>query len=295
MLSLDTKEKMSEPQQNELPLLKNGKPHVSYSEVGTWKGCSWRHKLLYIDGLGKYEANIYADYGHVVHSAVELFLNGTPIDLDKVEKELRDLWEERKYDDEAKIASRTLSAKAQGWNYTHDKVDTWVKSARTCLEALPIFLDSQFPGWKAVSAEHALYEDIEGLEFGKFKGFIDSVIEMPNGKHVILDWKTAGPRGWSLDKKRDFNVHAQLILYKHYWMRITGKPSRDVQTHFVLLKRNAKLKSAIAIVPVSGGPKSVEKANKMVSSMVKTMQRGLAIKNRFSCQFCEFKDTEHCT
>lgn len=146
-----------------------------------------------------------------------------------------------------------------------------------------------------MTAEHMLYEDIQGVEFGKFKGFIDSVIELPNGKHVILDWKTAGPKGWSLDKKRDFNIHAQLILYKHYWMKHTGKASKDVQTHFVLLKRNTKLKSAIAIVPCSAGPKAVESANKMVISMIKSMQRGMAIKNRYACTFCEFKGTPHCT
>ena len=31
-----------------LPLLRNGKPHVSYSEVSTWAGCGYRHNLLYI-------------------------------------------------------------------------------------------------------------------------------------------------------------------------------------------------------------------------------------------------------
>ena len=226
---------------------------------------------------------------------MEDFLNGKPIDLDILEANLKSVWDEKGYDTPEYISSQTLRAKAQGWDYKHEKFESWAKSARTSLEALPIFLNSQYPGWKSISAEHNLYEDIEDVEFGKFKGFIDSVIELPNGKHVILDWKTAGPKGWSRDKKQDFNVHAQLILYKNYWMKKTGKASKDVQTAFILLKRNAKLKSSIAIVPVSAGPKAVEKANKMVISMVKSMQRGMAIKNRYSCQFCEFKDTPHCT
>jgi len=284
-----------QPSTEGLPLLKNGKPHVSYSEVSTWKGCSWRHKLIYLDGITSDDKSPYLSYGSIVHDAVESFLNGKPVDLDFLEAAIRDSWTSQGFDTEEYISSQTLRAKGQGWNYTHDNVDAWVKSARTCLEALPIFLNSQFPGWKHVSAEHMLYEDIPDVEFGKFKGFIDSVIELPNGKHVILDWKTAGPKGWSQDKKRDFNIHAQLILYKHYWMKHTGKSSKDVQTHFVLLKRNSKMKSAIGIVPCSAGPKAVEKANKMVVSMVKSMQRGMAIKNRYSCTFCEFKDTPHCT
>lgn len=278
-----------------LPLLKNNKPHVSYSEVSMWKSCSWKHKLIYIDGITQEEKSPHLTYGTIVHDAVENFLNGSPIDLDGTEQSIRKSWEALGFDSPEFISSQTLRAKGQGWNYSHDGVDAWVLSARTCLEALPLFLSSEFPGWKPVAAEHQLYETIEGVDFGKFKGFIDSVIELPNGKHVILDWKTAGPKGWSMDKKQDFLIQAQLLLYKHFWMSTTGKPSRDIKTAFVLLKRNTKLKSAIGIVEISSGPKSMETAQKMVVSMVKTMQRGLAIKNRNSCKFCDFLGTPHCT
>ena len=279
----------------ELPLLLNKKPHVSFSEVSIWKSCSWRHKLIYIDSHTKEEKSPYLTYGKLTHSAIEEFLNTGSSNLDLLEEQLRQSWKDNDFDSDEFVAAQTLKAKSQGWNYVHDPVDLWVKSARTCLMALPTFLDKNFPGWKHVATEHGLYESIDDVEFGKFKGFIDSVIELPNGKHVILDWKTAGPRGWSQDKKRDFGVQAQLILYKHYWMKITGKPSKDVKTAFVLLKRNTSQKSAIGIVEVSSGPKMLEKATKMVVSMVKTMQRGSFMKNRYSCKFCEFANTPHCT
>jgi hypothetical protein len=284
-----------ENQEVNLFVLKNKKPHVSYSEVSAWKSCSWRHKLIYIDGVVQDDKSPYLTYGSILHDSIENFLNGNAIDPQSTEQKIRESWSELGFDSEEFISRQTLRAKAQGWNYSHDPVDSWVNSAKTCLEALPEFLNSEFPGWKPVAAEHQLYENIHDLEFGKFKGFIDSVIELPNKKHVILDWKTAGPRGWSSDKKRDFLVQAQLLLYKHYWMNFTGKKSADIKTAFVLLKRNTRLKSAIGIVEVSSGPKSVESANKLVKSMVTTMQRGLAIKNRYSCKFCEFKDTSHCT
>lgn len=284
-----------ENQEIQLPVLKNQKPHVSYSEVSTWKSCSWRHKLVYIDGLTIDEKSPYLEYGSILHDAIENFLNGNQIDQAITEEKIRTAWSESSFDSPEFISRQTLRAKSQGWNYSHDNVDAWVKSAKTCLEALPVFLDSEFPGWKPVAAEHKLYEDIEGVEFGKFKGFIDSVIELPNGKHVILDWKTAGPKGWSTDKKRDFLVQAQLILYKSYWLKLTGKQSRDVKTAFVLLKRNTKPKSAIGIVEISSGPKVMQDANNIVRSMVITMQRGFAIKNRNSCKFCEFFGTSNCT
>ncbi len=278
-----------------LPLLKNKKPHVSYSEVSSWKSCSFRHKLIYIDGLTTDEKSPHLFYGTIIHDAVENFLKGAPKSVQEVQESIKAAWLENGFDSPEYISKKELRSQAQGWKYNHDPVEMWLESAKNCIEMLPAFLEKQFPGWKSVAAEHALYEDIEGVEFGKFKGFIDSIIELPNGKHVILDWKTAGPRGWSLDKKRDFLVQAQLILYKHYWMKITGKSSRDVKTAFVLLKKNTKPKSAVDIVEISSGPKMTENATKMVRSMVSLMQKGLAVKNRLSCKFCEFQNTQHCT
>ena len=127
-----------QPNTEGLPLLKNGKPHVSYSEVSTWKGCSWRHKLIYLDGITSEDKSPYLDYGSIVHDAVENYLNGNPIDLDVTESKLREAWQKQGFDTEEYISSQTLRAKGQGWNYNHDRIDTWVKSARTCLEPIGI-------------------------------------------------------------------------------------------------------------------------------------------------------------
>lgn len=278
-----------------LPLLKNKKPHVSYSEVSSWKSCSYRHKLIYIDGLTTDEKSPHLSYGTIVHDAVENFIKGTPKSVQDVQESIKKAWLECGFDSPEYISKQQLRAQVQGWKYNHDPVEAWLESAKNCIEMLPLFLEEQFPGWKPVAAEYALYEDIEGVEFGKFKGFIDSIIELPNGKHVILDWKTAGPRGWSFDKRRDFLTQAQLILYKHYWMKITKKSSKDVKTAFVLLKKNTKPKSAIDIISVSSGPKMTEDAVKMVKNMVGLMQKGFSVKNRLSCKFCEFQGTSNCT
>lgn len=278
-----------------LPLLKNKKAHVSFSEVSCWKSCSWKHKLAYIDGISEEAKSPYLTYGTILHDAVECFLNGSPKHIDEVQKTIREEWGKMGFDSQEFIEAQTAKSKSQGWKYNHEKVDSWCQSAKNCLEALPIFLDEKFPGWKPVAAEFSLYEKIENIDKGYFKGYIDSVIELPNGKHVILDWKTAGPRGWNWEKRMDPLVQAQVVLYKHFWMKITQKSSRDVKSAFILLKRNSKVKSAIDIVEASAGPKSMESATKMVSSMIKTMEMGMAIKNRYSCKYCEYYSTPHCT
>ncbi len=282
-------------QDNELPLLKNGKPHVSYSEVSTWQACPWRHKLAYIDGLSEQDPSPYLDYGTIVHDAAEKFLNGGGIDIDTTHKRIKAAWKKRGFDTQEFVEAQTRRAEKQGWKYRHVSLDGWLASAKNSLEQLPDFLNEKFPGWKPCAAEHKLYEPIEGSEEGLFKGFIDCVIELPNGKHVVIDWKTAGPRGWSRDQKRDFLKLAQIMLYKHYWMKVTGKPSNQVKACFVLLKRDSKPGKSVDIVEVSSGPTSMAKANKMVSGMLKGMKVGFSIKNRMSCKFCEFADTQHCT
>jgi len=277
-----------------LPLLKNGKPHISYSEVSTWNSCPWRHKLSYIDKISEFVPSPYLDYGTIVHDAAEQFLNGSPIDIDAVHQKIREAWAQRNFDSAKFITAQTARSASQGWKYKHVPLAGWLESAKNSLEQLPDFLDEKFPGWKPVAAEHVLYETVEGNETGKFKGFIDCVIELPNGKHVVIDWKTAGPRGWRSDKKRDFLTQAQIVLYKHYWMQVTGKPSNQVKTAFVLLKRESKPGKSMGIVEVSSGPKAMQKANKLVTGMLKGMKSGMVLKNRLACKFCEFRETVHC-
>jgi len=277
-----------------LPMLKNGKPHVSYSEVSTWQACPWRHKLAYIDGLSEFVPSPYLDYGTILHDAVENFLKGGHVDLDVAHDKIRSAWDKRGFDTTSFIEAQTARSASQGWKYKHVSLDGWLASAKNSLEQLPGFLEEKFPGWKPYAAEHNLYESVHGSEEGRFKGFIDCVLELPNGKHVVIDWKTAGPRGWNKDQRRDFLKQAQIILYKHYWMQVTGKPSKDVKTCFVLLKRDSKPGRSVDIVEVSSGPKMLASANKMVSGMLKGMRIGFTPKNRLSCKFCEFANTEHC-
>jgi len=278
-----------------LPLLKNGKPHVSYSEVSAWQACPWRHKLAYIDGLSEFVPSPYLDYGTILHDAAENFLRGSSIDIDLVHEKIRAAWEENGFDTQEFIEAQTQRSAEQGWKYKHVPLDGWLQSAKNCLDQLPGFLEEKFPGWKPVAAEHNLYESVEGNEEGRFKGFIDCIIELPNGKHVVIDWKTAGSRGWNRDQRSDFLKQAQIILYKHYWMQLTGKPSRDVKACFVLLKRDSKPGKSVDIVEVGSGPKMLAKANKMVTGMLKGMRTGFAPKNKTSCRFCEFANTHHCT
>mgnify|MGYP003642879307 FL=1 len=61
-----------------------GKPHISYSELKTWKECPWRHKLMYVDKLQTWEDNPYAEFGTIVHDTIENYLKTGIMNIDNL-------------------------------------------------------------------------------------------------------------------------------------------------------------------------------------------------------------------
>tara|TARA_B100001094_G_scaffold331382_1_gene399467 strand:- start:2281 stop:3153 length:873 start_codon:yes stop_codon:yes gene_type:complete len=273
------------------------KPHISYSEVRTWKECPYRHKLVYIDKLAKDEPSPYLSYGTALHDGIENFLKTKTMNvqavLDKITKE----WEEKGFDSEEWIKSQADFRKSQGWKpKSHDYLPSWLEWATNSLEELPTFLDSEFDEWETVSAEEQLYEFVDGYDIF-FKGFIDALLKVKiKGKefYYVIDWKTAGDKGWYASKRRDILTWAQIALYKSFWMRKNNLDTKQVKCGFVLLKRAGKKGSTCELVKVSVGPKAEENALSIMRSMVKTVRRGIYLKNRNSCLFCEFKNTPQC-
>ena len=185
-----------------------------------------------------------------------------------------------------------------GW-YKHAPVEEWCEWATNMWNDVPSFLDDTFPSWETVKAEEELREDIENSDV-KFKGFIDAVIKVPKKKgtgyqYWILDWKTSQSYGWRRSKKQDILMTAQLILYKHFWAKKHNIDLKDIRCGFILLKRGGKPGNMCELVTVSAGPKSMERALKIMRSMIKAVKKQFNLKNRNSCMFCDFKDTEHCT
>ena len=274
------------------------KEHISYSEVRQWKECPWRHKLLYIDKLQTFEESPHLHYGTIVHDACEHFLKTKELKLEEVRTKIKNAWEEHGFDSEDYVVLQTNRALLQGWKYKHSRLNDWIDWAQTCLLALPEFLEETFPNWEVVSAEEQLYDNIGDVEGVKFKGFIDCIIKIPQKnnkyKYWILDWKTSSARGWSLDKRKDFLTQAQVVLYKSYWAEKNNIKLNDILCGFVLLKKIKKKEKACQLIKVSSGPKTLEKSHKLVRSMVKSLNSSLTLKNKESCKFCDFANTEYC-
>ena len=272
------------------------KEHVSYSEVRQWKECPWRHKLLYIDKLRTFEESPHLHYGTIIHDACEHFLKTRELKIEEAQNKIKETWDKHGFDSEDFAQLQTQRAELQGWKYKHNNLKDWLQWAEASIKSVPDFLDQTFPNWQIVSAEEPLYESMDLIDT-KFKGYIDCIIKIPykdDYKYWVLDWKTSNGRGWSSDKQRDFTTQAQVILYKYFWGTKNNIPLKNIQCGFILLKKLKTVGKPCQLVKVSSGPKNLEKSRKMVSSMIKTVEKQFFLKNRGSCMFCEFKGTEFC-
>jgi len=269
-----------------------GKQHVSFSEIKIWKECTYRHKLAYIDKLDVFEPSPYLDFGTAVHEGCESLLESNTVDKKKLLGEIRTAWDKNGF------GEPEWYEKMPGW-YKHVPVEEWCEWATNMWDEIPKFLDETFPDWECFKAEEALYEPIEGKDL-TFKGFVDAIIKVPKKRgtgfnYWIIDWKTSQSYGWRRQKKQDILMTAQLILYKYFWSKKHDIPLSDIRCGFVLLKRGGKPGKICELVDVSVGPKSLAKGIKIMNNMISAVRRGIALKNRNSCTYCPFYNTEHCT
>jgi hypothetical protein len=274
------------PKFDDLP---TGKSHISFSEVRDWKECSFRHKLKYIKKIELGQPGPLLDFGTAVHASCEDFLKTRVMNPKLATDTIRKSWEKNK---DLKYIDKDGKEKQSFSN-----VEQYVKEAEDILADVPKWMEETFPGWELIDAEHYLYEPIDGHPHA-FKGFIDGVIKCKGarGKTVVwlVDWKTTS-WGWSTEKKSDDMVRAQLVLYKNFWSAKTGTDPKDVRCGFILLKRTAKAGAHCELVTTSVGDVTTGRSLKVINNMIVSVKKGMALKNRASCTFCDYHKTEHCT
>ena len=250
---------------------------ISYSELKTWNECSYKHKLVYIDEIGKFNGNEYTAFGTAIHLLCENKVLNNSCDSEKIFLE--------KFDEE--ISTVDIVDKKNP--------DLMRSQFRNIEKDLLPELKSKFGTYTVVSVEEQLFEPISIDYKGSkesFKGFVDLVIKTKDGKYHIIDWKSCS-WGWDARKKNDKILAYQLVLYKKYFSDKHGIPLSDIETHFGLLKRTAK-KNSVEIFAVSSGKKRIENSLNLLSKAAINIDKKVFMKNRLSCKYCEFYKTEHC-
>ena len=263
------------------------KQHVSFSEFSSWKSCSWKHNLQQVKKIILDRPGVQLSFGKAAHSACEHYARSKTDPVEKFttmfKNELEELFKHPRFVEGSLSDSEIGSLMSVGVEIASE---------------FPDFLDNQFPEWQFVDAEHALYENIEGISDIKFKGYVDLIIQTPAKKNKLITWvldeKTC-QWGWPKEKKEDLTIRSQLFLYRNFWALKNNVPQKDIRSGFILLKKVAKPGKRCELLPISAGDVTIGRAMKDVSRMISSIRRGVAIKNRNSCKFCEYRDTEWCT
>lgn len=255
---------------------------ISYSEFKIWSDCPYKHKLLYIDRVKRFEGNEYTAFGTAIHSTCERRVLNEIVDEPSY---FENIFEQEL----EKLPSEVLETIGQ------EKVDELLEQGRVLAPIAVPELQKHFGDFEVVSVEESIFEDMDLAENTKFKGFIDLVIKTSDDKYHIIDWKTCG-WGWDSRRRTDTITTYQLSLYKHYFAKKHGIDPKNIETHFALLKRTAK-KNNVEIFRVTSGAKKTENALKLVAKAVHNISSGKHIKNRISCTSgygCEFYKTKYC-
>ena len=275
--------------------------HISYSEWKNWHICPHYHKLTYIDKVTQFEGNIYTAFGKAIHTVCEYTLTrpekyrdaGAIESLVKEQflKELKALPEAAQHDAKANF-----------------KLKEWLVNGLDIIPDLYRCLVEKFgklgEDWEVLKAEEQLYVPITEFTEAekKFKGFIDLVVYSKKDEKVhLIDWKTCS-WGWRREKKNDKIMAYQLVFYKHFYARKYEVDPKDVDCHFVLLKRTAKPGKKAEFVRVTAAKKRTTDALNALIKALHNINKKNYIKNLTACTsckdrfgVCEFYQTEHCS
>lgn len=253
---------------------------ISYSEFKTWTECPYRHKLIYIDKLPYFSGNEYTAFGTAIHKACEEKIPDQEVDAYSVF--------------ESSFLEELKTLKKENHEFNKQLISEMRDQAKPICDNIFSSILEEFGEFSVFSIEEQLLEDIDEFEAHgrKFKGYIDLVIKTPDDKYHIIDWKTCS-WGWNSRKKADKIVNYQLTLYKHYFSKKHNIDPESIETYFALLKRTAK-KENVEIFRVTSGEKKTNNCLSLLEKSVINMERGLKIKNRLSCKYCKFYQTENC-
>lgn len=267
-----------------LPLYGQLKEHVSFSELRLFNECEWKWVLIKVFGKQTEDRSFQMDFGKAVHSGMEVMYGpgGSP---EKATEHALKMYDE---------ALKTLdlshpSDRAEAYRI-RDSIPKFYRDCTVCPE---------LEGIVTLKSELQLMQDIartDELQI-KFKGFIDIVfVKKLKRKTVIYiaDFKTC-QWGWPADKFQDIEVISQLLLYKHFFCKMTGADPKNVSTAFILLKKKPRRISLKGVEPeeydltvsvekVGAGPKATERALEYLQHTISGMHSYGYERNYESCK-----------
>jgi len=255
--------------------------HLSFSSIKDFNFCPFYYKLTRIDKLKPFKGNIFTAFGTAVHSVCEQML------LRQEKRFDYPSFFKREMNKEISLLEEEISPA---------QVQEFIKSGLKIIESVPKFMKDKFGDYEVIDTEKDLRVpivlDTELINDFDFVGFVDCIIKTSDGRYHIIDWKTCS-WGWDARRKSDTMTTYQLSYYKVFYNLMTGVNFDNIDTHFVLLKRNTK-QFPIELVNVSNGKKKTNNALKLLETAAYNVDNENFIKNKLSCSKCDFNRTKYC-
>jgi len=264
---------------------------ISFSALSNWQYCTWYFLLKNVKKIEPFEETIYSHWGTLIHRYLQLVLSGkmTP---QKAGKNFTRTW----------IKFCKIYGKYIRKQIDYKKKDNplmWGKNALSTILNIQEIFEEKFGNYKILKIEENLYLPTPQEYPQHFSGYIDVVIQLENGKIVIIDFKTCDST-YLFTKYKDKYKDYQLTLYKHFYS-IKHKIDPDqIETYFVPVARKAS-KKQIEFIRVTSGPKKVQNALDWLLRALRAINNQIWIKNRMSCfkygegDPCVFYDSEFCS
>jgi len=201
-----------------------------------------------------------------------------------------------------------IGAFISDWQEVCDKHPDLVKSEAdienyrqigvNALKVAPQFFLENLKFKNVIVCEQRLEEAFKEQYPQIFKGFIDIVFEMEDGKYIIADIKTCSS-AFMFRKYQDAIKEYQLTLYKHFYAKKFNIDPDKIETYFILVEKDVKSKKPIQFSCITSGAKKVQNALEWVEKSLVQINRGMFLKNRMHCnaygRVCPFYDSVHCT
>ena len=279
--------------------------HVSFSQMNVYRGCNYRWKLEYKDGLRKFTSSSHTTFGTAMHEALQNYLD---VLYNESEKKADDLDLPTMFKD-CFIAEYEKQVEANdGEHYmTRSDFEEFYQDGLDIIESFKSERHNHFFKDKIhlVGCEVPLTITPDETRPDIFYiGYLDIVLYNENsGRFKIIDIKTS-TNGWWKWAKEDESKQFQLLLYKRFFSKQYDVIENDIDIEFFILKRKLAKKSKypqhrIQLFEPSSGLMRTDAAHKAMTDFIdecfeingsyKDSREYEKTPSKSSCMFCPYK------
>lgn len=305
----DTPEKVKMIKEYKQPNInKDTQKHVSFSQMNVYRGCNYRWKLEYKDGLRRFTSSSHTTFGTAMHETLQGYLD-VMYDESEAKADSLDLYSIFK---DQFISEYTKQVEANNGEHYMDKgtFEEFYQDGIDIIETFKVERHNHFSKEKVhlVGCEVPLtITPNEETPNVYYIGYLDIVLYNENtGKFTIIDIKTS-TNGWWKWAKEDESKQFQLLLYKRFFSRQYDVPEDHIDIEFFILKRKLAKTSKypqnhIQIWEPTSGVMKTNKAHDAMNEFISECFTSDGVyrddrefekePSKKSCMFCPYKKDE---